>query len=301
MEFSVIAEAVHGFRNMTPEQGRRIYDHIRATRPSEILELGTSYGVSAAYMAAALEANGHGRVTTVDHVRSNSPSELVKHIDAAVARRIEFVRISDSSYNWWLSEQVAARSDRHGNVEGLYDLCYLDGAHNWTVDGLAVILIEKLLEPGGWVLLDDYNWTYRSDPHGLRERGVFFPLSAAERAEPHVRRVFELIVKPHPAFGEFHVENEQWVWARKSAEPARRLTVHTSESLPAMGARVLLKAMQYLAVSVMLQRERLLKARRDPDAVQREIEERAQELARERWVEQGYDCRRDIPSGANGA
>lgn len=293
MEFDVIAEAVRGFRNMTPDQGRRIYDHIRATRPSEILELGTSYGVSAAYMAAALDANGHGRITTVDHVRSNSPDELLARLDPAVARRIEFVRIPDSSYNWWLKAQVADRSDPHGNVEGAYDLCYLDGAHNWTVDGLAVILVEKLLRPGGWLLLDDYCWTYREDPHGLRERGVFFPISEAERSEPHVRSVFELIVKPHPSLGEFRVEDDQWAWARKSPEPVRRLTVEMSEPLLGIGRRLLLNAARYLATSAMLQKERLLKARRDPDAIQREIEERAQELARERWLEQGDGARRD--------
>jgi predicted O-methyltransferase YrrM len=288
MEFHAVAEAVRGFRNMTPDQGRRIYDHIRATRPSEILELGTSYGVSAAYMAAALQANGHGRITTVDHVRSNDPGQVLARLDPAVVRRIELVRIADSSYNWWLKQQVAARSDEHGNVEGVYDLCYLDGAHNWTVDGLAAILVVKLLRPGGWLLLDDLDWSYREDPHGLRERGVFFPMSDAERSEPHVRGVFELIVRPHPSLGEFRVEDEQWAWARKSAEPPRRMTVEMTEPLLVTGSRLLLNAARYLATSAMLQRERLLKARRDPDAIQREIEERAQELARQRWVDEGY-------------
>ena len=35
-----------------------------------------------------------------------------------------------SSYTWWLKEQVAARSDAHGNVEPAYDFIYLDGAKN---------------------------------------------------------------------------------------------------------------------------------------------------------------------------
>jgi predicted O-methyltransferase YrrM len=289
MEFDAIAKAVRGFRNMTVAQGRRIYDHIRDTGPTEILELGTSYGVSAAYMAAALEANGRGRVTTVDHVRSNSPDELLSRLDPAVVRRIQLVRIQDSSYNWWLKTLVAARSDHHGNVAGLFDLCYLDGAHNWTVDGLAVVLVEKLLQPGGWLLLDDYNWTYREDPHGLRERGVFFALSDAERAEPHVRSVFELIVKSSPALGSFCVEDDQWAWARKNTEPVRHLTVRMTEPLLAVGKRLLLNAARYLATSAMLQHERLLKSRRDPDAIQREIEERAQELMRERWISEGYE------------
>jgi predicted O-methyltransferase YrrM len=288
MEFEAIAEAVRGFRNMTPEQGRRVYDHVRSTKPAELLELGTSYGVSAAYMAAALEANGDGRVTTVDHVRSNSPQELLGGVDPAVVRRINLVRIEDSSYNWWLKEQVAARSDASGNCAPLYDFCYLDGAHNWTVDGFAVVLIEKLLRPGGWLVLDDLNWDYRSDPHGLRERGVFFPLSKSELTTPHVRGVFDLIVKPHPAFGDFRVEDEEWAWARKSTAETRQVSVKVSRSLRTAVAGVLLGAAQYVAVSVQLRRERLRKMRGDPETVQREIEERAQELARMRWVEEGY-------------
>src|SRR5262245_61066415 len=164
MDFNQVVTAVQGLRNMTPEQGRRIYDHVRRTRPREILELGTSYGVSAAYMAGALAANGEGRITTVDHVRSNSPRELLSRLDPSVAGRIEFVRITDSSYTWWLKGQVAGRTDATGNCEPLYDFVFLDGAHNWTVDGLSVVLIEKLLCPGGWLLLDDLTWVPKADP-----------------------------------------------------------------------------------------------------------------------------------------
>ena len=79
------------------------------------------------------------------------------------AQRVTVVR-EFSSYTWWLKEQVQARSDRSGNVASLYDFVYLDGAKNWTIDGLAVILIEKLLRPGGWLLMDDLEWTYAQDP-----------------------------------------------------------------------------------------------------------------------------------------
>jgi predicted O-methyltransferase YrrM len=288
MEFERIAEAVRGFRNMSPEQGRKIYDHIRNTRPSHILELGTSYGVSAAYMAAALEANGQGRITTVDHVRSNPPEELLERVDPAVVRRINLVRIEDSSYDWWLKDQVEARSDGAGNCSPVYDFCYLDGAHNWTVDGFAVVLIEKLLRPGGWLLLDDLDWVHRSDPHGVRERGVFFPLSKSELTKPHIRGVFEVIVKPHPAFGEFRVEDDEWAWARKSAARVRHVSVQVSRSPASALAVLLLRAAQWVGVSLQLRRERLRKWRGDPDIIQQEIEERAQEIARMRWVEEGY-------------
>ena len=41
---------------------------------------------------------------------------------------------------------------------------FLDGSHNFDIDGLAVVLAEKLLRPGGWLLLDDLDWTYEQNP-----------------------------------------------------------------------------------------------------------------------------------------
>jgi hypothetical protein len=108
-----------------------------------------------------------------------------------------------SSYTWWLKEQVAARSDAHGNVEPAYDFIYLDGAKNWTIDGLAVILAEKLLRPGGWLLLDDLDWTYAQDPGREATDGIVHrELSEPERTQPHLRAVFDLIVAQHPSFTE---------------------------------------------------------------------------------------------------
>ena len=46
-------------------QGRVLYQHIRENRPGNLLELGTARGGSAVFIAAALEANGAGHLTSV--------------------------------------------------------------------------------------------------------------------------------------------------------------------------------------------------------------------------------------------
>src|SRR2546421_672267 len=161
MEFDEVAAAVEGIPFMTPALGRRVYDHIRQTRPEHALELGTAHGVSAAYVAAALDANSHGDLITVDHAGAAfdpAPTEVLRK--AGLADRVTIVR-EHSSYNWFLKHQVEAASDAAGHCVPRYDFCYLDGSKNWNVDGLAVILIEKLLRPQGWLLMDDLEWTYR--------------------------------------------------------------------------------------------------------------------------------------------
>ena len=249
MKFEDVAEAVRGLPVMTPEQGRIIYDHIRETKPQEALELGTASGVSACYIAAALHENESGHLTTIDRADLAAgwepPSNEV--IDrAGLTDLVTVLRPDDSSYNWFLKDQIAARSDSAGNCEPLYDFCYLDGAHNWTVDGLAVYLIEKLLKPQGWLLLDDLDWTYAEGTVG--EHVI---LSEKERIEPHMTAVFEYIVKQHPPFTELRVQDAAWGWAQKAPGSPRRYSLEMSQSLSAL----LLARLKRLRRRVRLARE----------------------------------------------
>jgi predicted O-methyltransferase YrrM len=233
--FESVAAAVAGVPFMSPAQGRVVYDHVRATRPREVLELGTAHGVGAAYMAAALEDGA--RLTTVDFegaAYAPSPEDVLGR--AGVAGRVDVVR-AYSSYTWWLMEQVRERSDAAGNCEPRFDFVYLDGAKNWTIDGLAVVLVEKLLRPGGWLLMDDLDWTYAQDPGREATDGIVHrELSEPERTEPHLRAVFDLIVAQHPAFTELKVQDEWWGWARKAPGEPRRYTLESSRPLGALAA-----------------------------------------------------------------
>jgi predicted O-methyltransferase YrrM len=230
--FDEVARAVAGIPFMSPEQGRLVYDHVRETGVQDVLELGTAHAVGAAYMAAA-----GAQVTTVDHAGAAyhpSPEEVVAR--AGVAERVAIVR-EYSSYTWWLKELVEARSDAHGNVEPCFDFVYLDGAKNWTIDGLAVVLIEKLLRPGRWLLMDDLEWTYDQDPGRDATDGIHHrELSERERTEPHLRAVFDLIVAQHPSFTELRRQDEWWGWARKAPGEPRRYRVETSRPLSALVA-----------------------------------------------------------------
>lgn len=249
MEFEDVARELADVPYMGREQGRLIYDHVRATRPLTVLEIGTAHGAGTAYIAAALAANGAGHVTTVDSVHANyrdpTPDETIARLD--LADRVELVRIPDSSYTWFLRDEVLAQSDSDGNCEPKYDFCFLDGSHNWTIDGLSAVLVEKLLRPGGWLLLDDLDWTYQAydDSVGAEPPSdKMHALSERERADPHVRSVFELLVKQNPSFTEFREQEGSWGWARKAPGEPRRLTLEVRRPLShrlASGARRSLK------------------------------------------------------------
>jgi predicted O-methyltransferase YrrM len=203
-----------------------------------VLELGTAHGVSAAYIAAALAANGDGHLTTVDHAGAAydpAPAEVLSR--AGLAERVTVVR-DHSSYNWFLKEQVEEASDDAGNCEPRYEFCYLDGSKNFNLDGLAVMLIEKLLKPGGWLLMDDLEWTYEHNPWiAPHDDGrPLGPMSDSERTEPHLLAVFELLVKQHPSFTRFIREDAWYGWAQKAPGAPRRYEVASSRPLPALVA-----------------------------------------------------------------
>jgi predicted O-methyltransferase YrrM len=236
MRFEEVAARIEGIPFMSPALGRRVYDHIVSTRPERVLELGSAHGVSAAYVAAALEANGKGHLTTVDHagaVFDPSPQEVLNR--AGLEHRVTIVH-AHSSYNWFLKQEVERASDAAGNCEPRYDFCYLDGSKNFNIDGLAVVLVEKLLRPGGWLLMDDLDWTYEHNPAILPagDGNPLGPLSESERTEPHLRAVFELIVKQHPSFTRFVREDEWYGWAQKLPGGERRYELANSRSLSAL-------------------------------------------------------------------
>ncbi|MCW3015126.1 MAG: hypothetical protein JWO02_2218 [Solirubrobacterales bacterium] len=220
MRFGDVADAIEGVPFIDRWHGRALYDHIRESGVRDVLELGTAHGASVCYLAAAVAANGGGTVTTVDryHFAGPAPEDTLGR--AGLLEGVELVRIEHSSYSWWLKNEVQARSDASGNCEGAYDFCLLDGSHDWHIDGLSVLLVERLLRPGAWLALDDLDWSYERS-------AVQRPpnLSAEEIATPHVQEIFDVLLRPHPSFTQFRVDHGTWGWAQKAPDLPRRLTV----------------------------------------------------------------------------
>lgn len=181
-------------------------------------------------MASALEANSAGHLTSVDSTRwrwrNPTPQEVIERSGLG-----QWVTLDKrfSTYTWFLKTEFEKCLGGTGAVRPKYDFIFLDGAKNWSTDGLTVVLAEKLLRPGGWLLLDDLGWSYEEHVNAEFHYEIeVAKLSEAERVEPHLQAVFELLIVTNPAFDEFRVEDNWWGWARKSPDatptPGRRST-----------------------------------------------------------------------------
>jgi predicted O-methyltransferase YrrM len=205
-----LTAALAGIPHMTPERGQEIYAFVRQEQPESVLELGFAYGVSSCYIGAALKANGHGALTTIDQdsARQRQPDIQTLLDQTGLLDWVQPIH-TPTSYTWELMRLI------EGTPAGdwRFDFAFIDGAHSWFVDGLAFFLVDRLLKPGSWLLFDDLDWTYATSAT-LRDTEMVKAMPEDERNTAQVGKVFDLLVRSHPQYDQFRVD-ESWGWARK--------------------------------------------------------------------------------------
>jgi predicted O-methyltransferase YrrM len=207
MRLQELQQRLVGIPHTTPERGAVLYQLIIEHRYRNCLELGFAHGVGTAYMAGAIADQGEGRVVALDRVSARTRSPRADELLASLGLTdwVELV-YGELSYTWYLLDRLETQ-DR------TFDFCFLDGSHTWETDGLAVLLVERLMTPGGMIVLDDLDWTYETSPTLARRRETL-RLPERERTTPQIRKVFELLVKRNPAFTQVH-ERDGWGFALK--------------------------------------------------------------------------------------
>lgn len=190
---------------MTLKQAEDLTGFLHEHRLTRVLELGFYHGVSSCYFAAAMKAVGGDPIVTID---LTSAKERSPNIETLIDRcsledHVEFY-YEPTSYNWRLMKFIE-EGDRR------FDFCFIDGGHDWYNTGFCFFLVDKVLDKGGWVLFDDLDWTMEHIDKAWAQKR-----SLEERKTPQVRKVWELLVKQHPNYGDFR-EQGRWAFARKIA------------------------------------------------------------------------------------
>jgi hypothetical protein len=203
-------------------------------------------------MAAALHELGTGLITCVDLLEPTFPFNPSAEEQLQLAGLSQFVEITrmETGYTWFLHDDIV-RHTTNDRCEEVYDLCIIDGPKNWTIDGAAFFLVDKLLKKNGWIIFDDYNWTYayasevigRETTDGITHR----QLSRTERDTPQVKAVFELLVKQHPSYSNLIVlEETDWALAQKTISGDKRYTIRCNESYKDVVGKIYGKARRFV-------------------------------------------------------
>jgi predicted O-methyltransferase YrrM len=133
-----LASRVAGLRNVPRDAGQFLHILVQATGARRVLEIGTSNGYSALWLATALEATG-GRLVTVE--RDSGKAKMArKNLRAAgLADRVE-VKIGEAG-------KVLRR------LHGPFDLVFFDASKEDQLDHLK--LVWDRVQPGGLVVSDN--------------------------------------------------------------------------------------------------------------------------------------------------
>jgi predicted O-methyltransferase YrrM len=146
--------------------GTLLYLLVRATRPATAVEFGTSFGISALYLAAGLADNGTGRLITTELSATKVDTARANLARAGLGDRVTVLP----------GDALSTLAE----VPGPIDLLLLDG---WKDLYLPVLrLLEDRLPSGALVVADDTTMpsvaeylAYVRDPaHGYT--GVDFPV-----------------------------------------------------------------------------------------------------------------------------
>jgi predicted O-methyltransferase YrrM len=221
VKFEQAATILNGIPYTNTEKGRFFYDFILKHRPMRVLELGFAHGVSTCYQAAALQEYG-GKIDCVD-------LEGVP-FDPDVETLAERLGLTDvitphreaSTYTWFLKKVIEAQT-HDGVCEPLYDFIFIDGPKDWTVDGAAFFMADKLLKQDGWIMFDDYDWTYYGHHPGRTEGYVFKTLSQDELTKPQIEAVFRLLAMQHPDYSNFEVRDDQLAYGQKTRSEVKTI------------------------------------------------------------------------------
>jgi hypothetical protein len=191
-------------------------------------------------MAAALQELGQGSITAVDLVDVDFQPTTESQLKQNGLEAYVNIHRMKSGYTWFLHDEIA-RHTKEDQCAEIYDLCIIDGPKNWTIDGAAFFFADKLLRKYGWMIFDDYDWTYASV---RREGGVTDGISHRSMSEvelktPQIREVFQLLVKQHPSYGVLTVMNESWGMAQKTMSAEKKYTVAFERTTKDLLAKVL--------------------------------------------------------------
>jgi predicted O-methyltransferase YrrM len=125
-----------------------LFHLIRKRRPEHVLEMGTCVGMSASYIAAALAANGRGRLVTIEGASSVAELARATFQQLGYSKQVEVI---EGPFHRSLESAIRAWTP--------LDLVFVDGHHDGEATVRYFELIRKHAGRGALLLFDDIRWS----------------------------------------------------------------------------------------------------------------------------------------------
>ena len=131
--------------NIDRKEGEFLFDIIQRHGCSKTLEVGCAMGISSLFICAALQGNAYASHTIIDPMQTSDWSSIgVTQLDEA---GVTCYRLVEEP-----SEYALPRLAEKGEK---FDFCFIDGWHTFDHTLIDFFYIDRLLDTGGIVAIDD--------------------------------------------------------------------------------------------------------------------------------------------------
>jgi len=196
-------------------QNKKTAEYVKKVNAKSYAEIGCNYG-NTSYVVAKDMPEG-STIYLFDYPEYiKITKEKLKNIEKEKNLKIIYFSNSEKerdSYCWNLIGLVEKK-------QKIFDYVYLDGAHDFTIDGFAFFLIDRLLRVNGYIEFDDYNWTFGKSPtvNPLKDKTTSKKYTQKQINTPHIKLIVDNLIKPNKRYIEV-VKNR--VYKKIQDEPIR--------------------------------------------------------------------------------
>lgn len=142
-----------------------LYALVRSGRPETVVEIGSAYGKSTCFIAAALQRNRCGKLFSIDpHTATEwNDGQAGDDTFATVGKRLRQLRLTPYVEQWRMKSSEAAASWSEA-----IDILLIDGSHSYDDVRADFFSFLPHVKPGGLILFHDTMWDHRKNERFCR-------------------------------------------------------------------------------------------------------------------------------------
>ena len=119
------------------------------------------------------------------------------------------------SYSWKLLKMVIKKKELQ--IDGYFDLVYLDGAHTYLIDSTATCALKELMKLNGRIVFDDYGWSMKLSPTNNLVKNTIKNLkyTVEQIQKPHIKMVCTAFMDTDARYEKLFMSSRRAIYMRK--------------------------------------------------------------------------------------
>ena len=196
--FDNVSKEALGVLSMSSDDAALLKLRLMGEAPSSIIEVCQNASSLSLILAAILEDQGFGTLTTFQNAQSAVRSSFEKKLSDFGLKERATILPSGRSYTWAM-KRLIEQSPRPS-----FDVCVLNGSKKWDAITGTFLLADMLLRSGGLIVLPDRDWSMAASPY-FRDRPQVTQSYSEDELNSHPVKLVTDLVAPQLGYREIEL------------------------------------------------------------------------------------------------